>query len=98
MYVLVRRDLTPGLQTAQVAHASIALALREPAKTQATSNVVVLSVADESELLYYATLIDGHGGHAFFEPDVDGFTAFAAVSDGRAFSSLPLAGAAYAMS
>lgn len=94
MYVLVRADLPPGLQVAQAVHASVEYALRLPSMARSTPNVVVLNVPDESTLLGLA----GPAGFLFHEPDVgDEATAYAEVTTGERFSSLPLAGRVPAM-
>jgi hypothetical protein len=94
LYVLVRGDLSPGLQLAQAVHAATEYALRFPAMARSTENVVVLNVADEPELLSHAE----PSGFLFHEPDVnDEATAYAIVADGRRFSTLPLAGRSPAM-
>lgn len=64
----------------------------------------MLHVADEDELLGYADILSGWTARPcrkpfalFHEPDLGAgeHTALASVSDGREFSRLPLAGAAY---
>lgn len=100
LYVLVRSDLTPGLQLAQAVHAATAFALRHPASAASTLNVVVLAVPDEETLLHYADLdfYTRKYGVLFTEPDLDDeATAYAIVSDGDRFSCLPLAGRVLAM-
>lgn len=59
MYVLVRADIGQGLQMAQACHAAVELTLRHPDTTRATPNTVVLSVADEEDLLgWYERIAD----------------------------------------
>lgn len=94
LYVLVRDDLSPGLQLAQAVHAATAFAQRHPERSASTENAVILAVPDEATLLSYAT----DDGVLFREPDLgDEATAFATVSEGSAYSSLPLAGRVPAM-
>lgn len=89
LYVLVRGDLSPGLQVAQAVHAATEYALRLPALARSTPNVVVLSVPDEATLLRFAS----PSGFLFHEPDVgDEATAYAEVTTGERYSSLPLVG------
>lgn len=100
LYVLVRSDLTPGLQLAQAVHAATAFALRHSELAASTPNVVVLAVGGEDAL--YEANTDGtwlgQPGELFIEPDVgDQATAYATVSGGARFSSLPLAGRVPAM-
>lgn len=91
MYVLVRGDLTPGSQIAQAIHAAVEYTLEHPARVVPT--VVALEVDSEEQLLEHAHAF----GVLFREPDLGGeATAFCAVSDGREFSRLRLAGAAMA--
>lgn len=106
-YILVRGDLSPGLQIAQAAHAAFDFSLKFPdtaRKWSQTSNYIcILNVPDETALLDYATKAYG-GGHRhviFHDPDVPGdspdrvgsYTALA-IEPGdfyRHLSSLPLA-------
>jgi hypothetical protein len=93
--VLVRGDLPPGLQLAQVAHASSEFALRHPTEAASTPIGIVLEVPDEDALLAFADVVASEGvpSTVFREEDLDDeATAMAVVCDGRHFSSLPLAG------
>jgi hypothetical protein len=100
LYVLVRQDLSPGLQLAQAVHAAVEYTLAHPDEVAKTPNVVVLSVRGEDELLDWADLMCGWCSDPlptkpyalFFEPDISSHTALACISDGREFASLPLAG------
>lgn len=75
-YILVRGDLSPGLQIAQACHASLDFAITHPDKARKwrdTSNYLcILNVKDETELLDYATLAHTKGAkHVLFhDPDV----------------------------
>lgn len=92
MYVLVRTDLSVGQQLAQTAHVAAEYAARHSDSVLDTPTMVVLSVRDEQHLLDHANRVNGY---LFFEPDLGDtgeHTAFAAVCDGRLFSSLSLAG------
>lgn len=83
------------MQYAQVAHVAIEHALKYPDQSRMTPIGIVLEVTDEETLLAYAHRVrtDGIPITVFEEEDLDGqATALAVVSDGRHFSSLPLAG------
>lgn len=104
MYVLVRDDLPPGTQLAQAVHAATEYTLSNVDRAASTPTVVVLAVRDQAELLEYADVLCGwcpsrtasRRPYALFhEPDLGEHTALATISDGREFSRLPLAGAAY---
>jgi peptidyl-tRNA hydrolase len=75
-YILVRGDLSPGLQVAQACHAALDFAISHPDKARKwrdTSNYLcILAVRDEAELLNYATLAwTKQAKHALFhDPDV----------------------------
>lgn len=77
-YILVRGDLSPGLQIAQAAHAAFDFSLKFPEVTRKWSDqsnyICVLQVPDESTLLDYATLAHSQGvRHVIFhDPDVPG--------------------------
>lgn len=99
---IVRRDLGPGHQIAQTAHAVADFAIQYAeifAKWQSTSNTLVcLQANDEAHL---ATLLEKlkvaeHPVTAFREPDFeDSLTAISFVADRplrKKFSSLSLAG------
>lgn len=106
-YILVRGDLSPGLQAAQAAHAAFDFALKFPDSTrkwsQTSNYICILAVPDEQTLLSYGTKAHDQGvRHVIFhDPDVPGdasglvgsFTALA-IEPGdfhRHLSSLPLA-------
>lgn len=90
--MLVREDLPTGLQMAQVAHACIKFALDHPDRASSTPIGVVLGVPGKHELIACAEDLEGTAYVLFEEEDLGGeVTALATVSDGRYFSSLPLA-------
>lgn len=98
LYVLVRQDIPPGLQLAQVGHATAEWALyhqRQAEQWMRDSNyIAVLGVADEAELLRWAEELPDDEIHLVFEPDIAGHTALV-VSPGehwRKLSELPCAG------
>lgn len=103
MYIVTRRDLTPGQQIAQVAHAMAEIAVEIPASIskwyQESQFIVVLSVKDEDELFnLYKKLYDQElGVYSFYEPDInDELTAFAVdpkhyTEASKLLSSIPLA-------
>lgn len=95
VYVLVRADLPPGAQLAQSGHAAIELALKHPDVVSCTPTIVMLQVRDEEHLLDFVRGASREGLPlaTFVEPDM-GYTttAMAAVSDGRMFMGLQLAG------
>ena len=97
LYLVVRADLPPGLQAAQLVHAATQLCLDQPEAAQAwhsgSQNVVCLSAPNMATLarLAYETAREGMRVATFKEPDLDGeLTAIAVVGE-RLFSSLPLA-------
>lgn len=100
-YIIVRGDLPPGLQAAQVAHAALDFAVGFPdiaAQWKRESNYIcVLQVPDEETLLDYADMAwkGGHEFVCFYDPDVSGGSHTAlAIEPGEfhlALSSLPLA-------
>ncbi len=102
LYIIVRNDISPGLQCAQSCHAQHLFAQRFPELIeQWEGNLVVLQVPDEAHLdALYESLSGGkrnegevYPAAAFFEPDLDDeMTAIAAGgSAGKLLSSLPLA-------
>lgn len=96
--MIVREDLPPGLQMAQVAHACTEFALNHPEKASSTPVGVVLGVPGQAELRDAALEVEGLPYVLFEEEDLGGeHTALAVVTDGREFSSLRLAGSAPAM-
>ena len=96
--MLIRGDLPPGLQLAQVAHVCTEHALKYPVTAASTPIGIVLEVGDEVDLIDRAR--DGTAdGVLFHEEDLGGeATAYAEVSDGSRFADLPLAGREPAMS
>ncbi len=94
IYILIRNDLSVGLQLAQAVHAAIAFCLEHFEATRdwnkASNNVAVLGVGGEEELKRHVEV------EPFFEPDMAGqLTAAAFFPTGKQwkrFSSLPLAG------
>lgn len=98
MYVIVRADLSPGLQLAQACHAAVKLCDEHGTSWLAEyPNLVVLQVPDEWTL---SQLVDNLSEHfvvvEFTEPDLGGqVTAVAIAPDERVrdhVSTLPLAG------
>jgi peptidyl-tRNA hydrolase len=75
-YIVVRNDLPPGLQAAQVAHAAFDFALKFPEiarKWRRESNYIcILQVPDEDALMDLADLAHrrGHEYVLFYDPDV----------------------------
>lgn len=93
LYVVVRNDLPPGLQTAQACHALREFAHRFPELDrrwfESSNNLVVLQVptlGDLEGLVAIGSLVA-----PFYEPDLGGELTAAAFGDGRLLSSLPLA-------
>ena len=99
LYVIVRNDLTPGLQIAQACHALREFVADHPALDRAwhegQRNIVVLQVPGLRELERLAAVaVDQRIPLSrFTEPDLqDQLTAVALARDGEALvSSLPLA-------
>jgi hypothetical protein len=96
LYVVVRRDLPPGMQLAQACHAVREFVAEHPeADGQCGENLVVLSTPDEISLWRLSHQVRRHDVAVtlFIEPDLDGeLTAAAMGSDARKLlSSLPLA-------
>jgi peptidyl-tRNA hydrolase len=100
-YIIVRGDLSPGLQVAQTAHAALDFAIEYPdigkQWKQESGYICILQVPDEEDLLDIVDLARRRETRysLFYDPDVDGgsFTALA-VEPGEfhlALSSLPLA-------
>jgi peptidyl-tRNA hydrolase len=105
LYVLVRSDLSPGLQLAQASHGVAEFALAWPGVSREwirhSNYIVVLAVPDQDTLLEWADLVydDGHPYLLVFEPDIDQHTALV-IGPGpyhARLSSLPLAGKEAAM-
>lgn len=95
-YVVVRSDLRPGQQIVQTAHA-VAEHEREYPGSMAGRTMIVLSVPNHLllTLLYnHITKNVGMTATLFFEPDIQGWTAFAVSPSEEygVFAGLPLAG------
>ena len=96
---MVRGDLAPGLQAAQLAHAFVSYVLARPRETALwhteSNNLVCLSVPDEAALSALAASIAeaGHPIVCFHEPDLgDALTTIAVSSEARRIvACLPLA-------
>ena len=96
---MVRGDLAPGLQAAQLGHAFVSYVLARPRETAQwhteSNNLVCLSVPDEVALAALAAAIagEGHPVVCFHEPDLDdSLTAIAVGSEARRLlSNAPLA-------
>lgn len=75
-YIIVRGDLSPGLQAAQVAHAALEFSIEFPDISrhwkQTSNYVCILQVPDEKTLLDLADLAwkDGVEHVVFHDPDV----------------------------
>jgi peptidyl-tRNA hydrolase len=103
MYVVVRRDLPPGLRAAQAGHAVAEMCLRFPESAHQWNDdsngnyLIILEVHDEGELLeFYEEVKSWDILREFFrEPDLCGqLTALAALPDpslNHVFAELPLA-------
>ena len=85
LYIIVRNDLAPGLQTAQACHALRAFVEEHPEVDQSwhrnSNNLVVLQVEDEEALLDLADQLwcEEVPMSVFSEPDLDdSHTAIAA--------------------
>lgn len=101
MYVVTRRDLSPGLQATQAAHAALKFSVQYPDLTrrwEEDSNfLIILSVEDETALLRLVEKAESQGIRCirFHEPDLDNeMTAIAlepSEASQRLCSSLPLA-------
>ncbi len=94
LYVIVRNDLTPGLQCAQACHAQHLFTQRFPELARAWGqNLVVLQVPNEVSLEAVRADLEGISVVSFHEPDLDNeLTAIAVAGDAeRLLSSFPLA-------
>lgn len=99
LYGVVRGDLSPGLQAAQLGHAFVAYVLARPGETARwhteSNNLVCLSVPNEEALCDLAAKFAEAGAPmvCFHEPDLgDALTAVAVGSEAqRILSCLPLA-------
>lgn len=92
LYVVVRRDISPGLQLAQACHATREFTIRH-ADNDVGDNLVVLQ-AEPAELARLVEAAEGVCAVApFHEPDLDGELTAAAFGVGarRLLSSYPLA-------
>jgi len=96
LYVVVREDLSPGQQLAQVAHAVFDFAVSwKHTMPDVGDTVVILSVPDEAAL---TEIVRGMPGKvplaAFHEPDLGGQMTAAAfgAGAGKRLARLPLAG------
>lgn len=75
-YVIVRGDLSPGLQAAQVAHAAMDFSIEFPdiaRKWKQESNYIcILQVPDEASLhkLVVLAMSNGYKHSLFYDPDV----------------------------
>lgn len=100
MYVLVRSDLSPGLQIAQACHAVAEFSLEHPAEfhewAEEGRNIVVLDGGDKAEFERWLTVTNRRPLCAWWaEPDVGNeITAIAALGSQwtPTFANLPLAG------
>lgn len=96
-YVVVRSDMSPGYQIVQTAHA-VAEHEAQFSGSMANRTMIVLSVPNEMLLtLLYNHLTHNVGLTAtlFWEPDIQGVTAFAISPNeltGAMLKGLPLAG------
>ncbi len=99
LYAIVRGDLPPGLQAAQLGHALIGYVLARPGSAghwyAQSSNLVCLAVPSEAALreLAGALIAQGLPTFCFFEPDLeDQLTAVSTGPEAQRFlSNLPLA-------
>lgn len=103
MYVITRRDLTPGQQATQAAHAAFDFAVQHPDLTREwhdeSNYLIVLAAADQTELLDLASRSWDKGLRytLFTEPDLpegDQITAIViepGEETSRLCSNLPLA-------
>lgn len=73
LYILVRRDLSPGNQAAQAIHGALAFSVEYPEITipwhRDSNYLVVLSVPNEATLLALAEKYAGKKHHLVREPD-----------------------------
>lgn len=97
LYVLVRKDLTPGQQLAQVGHACAGFGMRYPGKVRETPVIVVLEIPSDLDLLLWVEQnMQDYPQYLFFDPDLGmmgEYTAVATVCDGTIFTDLHTAGA-----
>lgn len=77
LYLVTRRDLKPGVQAAQLVHATVEFCLKNPELTKnwhdISNTVVLLSVSDEWELEKLLNSAQEFGiiVSSFREPDLD---------------------------
>lgn len=100
LYVVVRNDLEPGAQAAQLTHAAIQFMCSEHCSIEArvwyaeSKNLVLLQVPDELALLELQRRVGHRSAAALYrEPDLgDSVTAIAFGNEaGKLLGSLPLA-------
>lgn len=70
LYVIVRQDLSPGLQAAQAVHAAIGFALKHPGLLAET--VILVGVPCEPDLEEVLRWLTGRAHFAVREPDLSG--------------------------
>lgn len=89
LYVITRKDLSPGLAAAQVIHAAVGWVAEYGTPPE---SVVVLATPDETVLWAVLERLNGQRRYGFNEPDLDdALTAIAAGPEcRRVLSSLPL--------
>lgn len=87
LYVLIRGDLTPGQQLAQVGHVCAGLGA---IGVEIPDPIVVLEVECQADLNYYSRR--DPSSYVYRDPDHGGDTAMAVVCDGGGYEHLPLAG------
>lgn len=96
MYILTRRDITPGYQGVQSCHAVAELMAKQSRPKGWDDTMVWLSCADEAELwnLYHMAHSHGLKPVNFLEPDLfhrmTAFAVFVPEEKYRLFSHLPL--------
>lgn len=108
LYVITRRDLSPGYQATQATHAALTFAIEHPALTRRwhddSNYLVVLAAADESELITYLDRAASRGlkTTVFREPDLNDEVTAIVIEPGeearRLCANLPLALREMAMS
>ena len=101
MIVVTRRDLSPGYQLVQTAHAVADFSIRFPDITKNWNSIsnymACLSAKDEQDLRALADKLDSRGipYHAFREPDIDDQVTAIAIAPGeqsrKLTSNYPLA-------
>lgn len=78
IYTFIRRDLSPEQKIVQLGHACHeAGKLLKHEENRETSNLILLSAADEKDLKSIARKIDcaGIDFYMFYEPDINSYTA-----------------------